>query len=111
MRSRISMSSRSAVLRPMPGMRVSAADVLRLDAAHEGVHVDAGKEREPDLGPDARHAQQVAEQAPLVLGRESVQQVRVLAHDEVGVQLDLAADAPAGGRTSTSAPRARSRRR
>ena len=51
-----------------------------------------GQQREADLRPDAGHAQQVPEQATLVLGGESVQQVRVLAHDEVRRELDLAAD-------------------
>src|SRR3990170_883839 len=66
-------------------------DVLCFDAQQEGVDVNSGQQCKADLRADARDTQQVPKQPPLVLGRETVQQVRVLADHEMRVQLDLAA--------------------
>ncbi len=76
----------------MPGTRDECGDILVLHAGREAFDADAGKEREPDFRPDAGHLQQAAKQATFVFGRESVEQLRVFANDEVGQQLHFFAD-------------------
>ena len=52
--SRISMITRSAVLRPMPGMRVSIADILGLHDAQEILDARSRQNSERDLRTHAR---------------------------------------------------------
>ena len=109
-RSRISTISRSAILRPTPGIRVSAADRPRA-RVRRSVDAAAREDRQRDARPDAGHLQQVAKQRALLGGRKAIQDVRILAHHQVREQRDRARRPPAGRRKSTSAPRLRSRRR
>ncbi len=69
------------------------------------------KEREADFRPDARHLQQVAKQATLVIRRESVQELCIFAHDEVREQLHLLTHREAGAGRWTSALPLHSRHR
>ena len=86
-RSRISIISRSALLRPTPGMRVSVVDVLRQYAAREALDTHARQHPERDLRPDTGHLEQVAEQSALLLSGEAVEDVGILAHHQVGDQM------------------------
>ena len=58
----------------------------------EVLDTDARQDGERDARPDVRHLDQLAEERALPLASESVQDVRVLAHDEVRVQRRLGAD-------------------
>src|SRR2546430_1597139 len=57
----------------------------------EAAGAQARKHRERDARPDAADFQQLPEGAALRLGAEAVEQMRILAHDEVGEQGDALA--------------------
>ena len=90
-----------------------SARVLAHDRAAQLLGRRAGDDRERDLRPDARDAEQQLEQLALVGGREAVELERVLAHVQVRLDRRLLADArvaPAASRRRGSRRRRRRRR-
>ena len=81
-----SSSSRSAVFLPMPGILRQPAGVLHRHRLRELGDRQAREHRERGARADAGDLQQLPERAPLVVGAEAEEQVRVLAHDEVREQ-------------------------
>src|SRR5690606_25470936 len=57
----------------------------------EPIDAHARQQGESELRPDARDLQELSEQPALAITAEAIQHVRVLAHDQVRVQADLAA--------------------
>ena len=78
---------RSAVRLPMPGDGCEQREVARRDAALQRVHRIAREQRERLRRAEPRDAEQQDEQPALALAREPVERERVLAHDEMRVQL------------------------
>ena len=73
----------------MPGNRLEARGVVARDRAAELGRRGAGDDRERDLRPDSRDAEQELEQLALVGRREAVELQRVLAHVQVGLDRRL----------------------
>ena len=89
--SRSSSSRRSAVFLPMPGIFVSRPLSWLATASRRSATDSPESTDERGARADAGDLQQLAERVALGLGREAVELVRVLAHDEMGVERDLGA--------------------
>ena len=94
------------------GNRLEPLHVVARDRAPQLGGRRAGDDRERDLRPHARHAEQQLEELALLGGREAVELQRVLADDGVDLDRDLAACRAAGPTASRRrGSRRRSRRR
>ena len=80
-----SSSSRSAVFLPMPGTLVRRLRVLQRHRLREIGDRKPGEHGERGARADAGDADQLAERGALLERGEAVEDVRVLAHHEVGV--------------------------
>src|SRR5215472_756989 len=79
-------------LAPYSGDARQRRHILTLHTLGEGCNAHSGQQRQRDLRPYPRDANQAAEQAPLLFGRKCIQHVRILAHHEVGQQAHLRPD-------------------
>ena len=71
----------------MPGDAGECRHLLSQHAAREALDTHAREHAERNLRADTGDLEQVAEQAPLLLGRETVEDMRILAHHQVRDQV------------------------
>ena len=83
-------------LEPDPWDRLEPLHVVARDRTAQLGRCRAGDDRQCNLRPDARDAEQQLEQLALLGRREPVELERVLAHDRVDLDRDLAAHRAAG---------------
>ena len=76
----------------MPGIARQRRDVLRFTHSANASTLMPESSASAIFGPMPETFSRLRNRRALVLGREAVQQVRVLAHDEMGEQADVAAD-------------------
>ena len=81
-----------AVFGPMPETRRNGASSSAPTASAIWATLSAASTPSADFGPDAGHAEQLGEDDQLIAGLEAEQRQRVLADDEVRVQVHLVAD-------------------
>src|SRR5580692_1791211 len=70
------------------GNSLQHGHILGLDGAQKILHARPGQHTQCDLRPHSRYFEQPAEQAPLAVGSEAEQNVRILAHHQVSEQRD-----------------------